>query len=189
MKTLFQSLFFLSLLTTPLFGQAATEIAGVEVAGSYQLGDKSLTLNGAGIRSKFFFKIYIGALYVSKTGKTAAELIAAPGPKSMQMTMLYKEVEAKKITSGWTEGFRANTTDTEFEKLKDRLQKFNALFPALRAGDSVHMDYSPETGTELGINGKLLGNIPGKDFFSTLLKVWIGKHPADKTLKAGLLGH
>jgi len=188
MKTLFHSLFYLSLLATPLLAQAGTKIAGVELADSYQLNGESLALNGAGIRSKFFFKIYVGALYTGKTSNNAAELVAAPGPKSMQMAMLYKKVEAEKITSGWTEGFKANATDTEFKQLEKRLQKFNALFPALLAGDSVHMDYSPETGTELSINGKALGTIQGEDFFSALLKVWIGEYPADNALKAGLLG-
>jgi len=188
MKTLFQSLLYLSLLAMPLLSQAGTKIAGIELADTYQLGGKSLALNGAGVRSKFFFKIYVGALYTGKTSNNAAELIAAPGPKSMQMTMLYKEVEAKKITSGWTEGFKANVAESEFKQLEKRLQMFNAFFPALRAGDSVHMDYSPETGTKLSINGKALGTIQGEDFFGALLKVWLGDHPADDGLKEGLLG-
>jgi len=188
MKTLFQSLLYLSLLAMPLLSQAGTKIVGIELADTYQLGGKSLALNGAGVRSKFFFKIYVGALYTGKTSNNAAELIAAPGPKSMQMTMLYKEVEAKKITSGWTEGFKANVAESEFKQLENRLQTFNAFFPALRAGDSVHMDYSPETGTQLSINGKALGTIQGEDFFGALLKVWLGDHPADDGLKEGLLG-
>jgi hypothetical protein len=188
MKTLFQSLFYISLLTTPLLAQADTKIAGVELAGSYQVAGKRLTLNGAGIRSKFFFKIYVGALYTGKTSNNATELIATQGPRSMQMTMLYKEVEAEKITGGWEEGFKANVTDTEFKRLEKRLKEFNALFPELHAGDSVHMDYAPDTGTELSINGKVLGTIQGEDFFSALLKVWIGDHPADDALKTGLLG-
>jgi hypothetical protein len=188
MKTLFQPLFYLSLLATPLLAQAGTKIAGVELADSYQLGDQSLTLNGAGVRSKLFFKIYVGALYTGKTSDNAAELIAAQGSRSMQMTVLYKEIEAEKITSGWREGFKANVAASEFKQLENRLQTFNALFPTLHAGDIVHMNYSPDTGTELSINGKVLGNIQGADFFSTLLKVWIGDPPADDRLKAGLLG-
>jgi len=188
MKNLLQSFFYLSLLTTSLLAQAGTKIAGVEIADHYQLGGKSLALNGAGVRSKFFFKIYIGALYTDKTSDNPAELIAATGPASMQMTMLYKEVEAKKITNGWHEGFEANTSGTEFKQLRQRLQQFNALFPGLHEGDTVYMDYTPDTGTVLSINGKQLGTIQGSDFFSALLKVWIGDHPADSSLKAGLLG-
>ena len=188
MKTLFQSLLYISLLAAPLLARADTKIAGVELADSYQLGGKPLKLNGAGVRSKFFVKIYVGALYTSEITNNAAELIAAQGPRSMQMAMLYKAVKAEKITGGWEEGFRANVTDTEFKQLENRLKDFNALFPALHAGDSVHMDYAPDTGTELSINGKVLGTIQGDDFFSALLKVWIGDHPADDALKAGLLG-
>lgn len=188
MKILFQSLLYISLLAAPLLAQAGIKIAGVELENSYQPGGKPLTLNGAGVRSKFFVKIYVGAIYTGKAVNNAAELIAAPGPKSMQMTILYKEIEAEKITSGWREGFRANVTDSEFKQLENRLQAFNALFPTLYEGDIVHMDYSPEVGTELSINDKVLGTIQGDDFFSALLKVWIGDHPADKGLKAGLLG-
>ncbi|VAW80215.1 hypothetical protein MNBD_GAMMA14-779, partial [hydrothermal vent metagenome] len=32
------------------------------------------------------------------------------------------------------------------------------------------------------------GIVQGEDFFSALLRVWIGKHPADTSLKKGLLG-
>ncbi|MFQ5643590.1 MAG: chalcone isomerase family protein [Thiogranum sp.] len=188
MKTLFQSLLYIGLLTTSVLAQAGTKIAGVELADQYQLGGESLALNGAGVRSKFFFRIYVGALYTGKTSNNAVELVAATGPASMQMIMLYKKVEAEKITSGWREGFRANVTDAEFKQLEERLQQFNDLFPDLRAGDIVHMDFMPNRGTTLSINGKVLGTIQGEDFFGALLKVWIGDHPADGRLKAGLLG-
>ena len=180
---------YISLLCAPLLVQAGTKVAGIELADRYQVGDQSLLLNGAGIRSKLFFKIYIGALYVGKTSHHAAELLATPGPKSMQMQMLYKEVDAEKITAGWSDGFAANLSEPEFKAVEERLRQFNALFPALKEGDIVRMDYLPGTGTRLSINGQALGNIDGQDFFTALLKVWIGNHPADADLKKGLLGH
>ena len=188
MAILFRCIFCISLLLTPLITQAETNIAGIKLADSYQVGQQSLLLNGAGIRSKLFVKVYVGALYVGKTSNSPAAILAAPGAKSMQMTMLYKEVEARKITQGWDDGFEANLTDAELKALEDRLKKFNALFPTLHKGDTVRMDYSPDTGTRLSINDKQLGRIEGTDFFDALLKVWIGEHPADKNLKTGLLG-
>jgi len=188
MAIVYRSILYISLLLTPLLAQAGTNIAGIELADSYQIGQQSLLLNGAGIRSKLFVKVYVGALYVGKTSNSPAAILAAPGAKSMQMTMLYKEVEAEKITQGWNDGFKTNLTDIELKSLEDRLKKFNALFPTLRKADIVRMDYSPDTGTRLSINDKQLGRIDGADFFSALLKVWIGEHPADKNLKKGLLG-
>jgi len=185
---LFRCVFYISLLLSPLLTQADTKIAGIELTDSYRIGQQSLLLNGAGIRSKLFIKIYVGALYLGKTSNNAATILAAAGPKSMQMTMLYKEVEAKKITKGWEDGFEANLSDAELKPLEARLKKFNALFPALRKGDIVRMDYLPATGTRLSINDRQLGRIEGADFFTALLKVWIGEYPADKNLKKGLLG-
>ncbi|MGI9320810.1 MAG: chalcone isomerase family protein [Thiogranum sp.] len=188
MAIFFRYTFYISLLLAPLLAHAETKIADIELADSYQVGQQSLLLNGAGIRSKLFIKIYVGALYLVKTSKSPEDILAATDAKSMQMTMLYKEVEAEKITQGWDDGFKANLTKSELKSLEGRLKKFNALFPALRAGDIVRMDYLPDTGTRLSINDKQLGGIEGADFFTALLKVWIGEHPADKNLKKGLLG-
>lgn len=183
-----RTLLYLSLIASPLLAQAETKVAGVNVSESCNVDNRPMKLNGAGIRSKFFFKIYVGVLCVEQTGRDSATILAAAGAKRMQMNMLYEKVEAEKITDGWTEGFKANLDDAAFSQLKPRLDKFNALFPTLREGDVINMDYVPERGTELSINGKSLGTIEGDDFFRALLQVWIGKHPADNTLKKGLLG-
>jgi hypothetical protein len=188
MTTLFRYTFYISLLLCALPAQPATEIAGVTVSDSYQVGEQSLQLNGAGIRSKLFVKIYVGALYLGNTSGDASAVLAAPGAKSMHMIMLYKEVEADKITEGWSDGFRANLSDVELKPLEARLKQFNSLVPALRRGDIVRMDFRPGGGTLLSINDKQLGQIEGADFFNALLKVWIGEKPADPQLKKGLLG-
>jgi hypothetical protein len=188
MTPIMRSLFYLSLLLAPLLVHAGMKIGGIELSNSYKIEEESLVLNGAGIRSKFFVKIYVGAIYLPETTLDSDQILAAAGPKSMQMNMLYKEVEAEKITTGWTEGFRSNLSDIEFRQLEDRLSRFNALFPDLHAGDIVHMDYSPDKGTLLSINNKPLGVIEGEDFVNALLKVWIGDKPADDDLKQGMLG-
>jgi len=175
MLTYLRILLYLGLITTPLLAQAGTEVAGIEVNKSCNADDQSMKLNGAGIRSKYFFKIYVGVLCLEQSGlDDPAAILAAPG--------------AKRITEGWTDGFRANLDKAAFLHLEPRLKQFNALFPALHEGDVVNMDYLPERGTELAINGKSLGIVQGEDFFSALLRVWIGKHPADTSLKKGLLG-
>lgn len=190
MRSLYRCLLYIniSLLLTALPAQAGTKIAGIELADSYQIGEHSLLLNGAGIRSKLFVKVYVGALYLGEPSSSSTAILATEGAKSMQMTVLYKAVEAEKITNGWNDGFEANLDDSELQTLKDRLRTFNALFPDLHKGDRVHMDYSPDTGTRVSVNDEQLGIIEGADFFVALLKVWIGDQPADKNLKKGLLG-
>jgi len=188
MRTYLRVLLYLSLIASPLLAQAATNVAGVNVDQSCNTGDQALKLNGAGIRSKFFFKIYVGVLCLEQPARDATAVLAAPGAKRMQMNMLYDKVEAEKITDGWKEGFRANLDSTAYTRLEPRLKQFNAMFHTLRKGDVVNMDYIPGRGTEVSINGESRGIVEGEDFFRALLQVWIGQHPADKSLKKGLLG-
>lgn len=189
MLCLFRSCLYISLLVLPLLARADTGISGVKLADQYTLGNETLTLNGAGVRSKFFVDVYVGALYLNKTTHDAIQALENTGAKSMQMVMLYKEVDAGKITQGWVEGIQDNLGKAEQSNIADRLKKFNALFPDLRAGDRVSMDFTPGQGTTLKINQKPLGTIKGADFFTALLSVWLGPEPVHKNLKSGLLGN
>lgn len=179
---------FICLLFCTWPARASFDIAGLSLPTTYKLAGQPLVLNGAGIRSKFFFKIYVGALYLDKATHDPQQALDAPGAKSMQMVMLYKQVDAEKIAEGWRAGFEANLSPADLARLTTRLQQFNALFPALRKGDHVYMDYVPGAGTRLTINKERRGAIAGEDFFHALLQVWIGKQPADTGLKSGLLG-
>jgi hypothetical protein len=188
MRAFVRCCFYFSLLSAIPPALAAMETAGVDLADHYTVGDQSLVLNGAGIRTKFFFKIYVGALYLASATHDAGHTLTEPGAKSMQMAMLYRKVGADKIAEGWTDGFRANLSSAQFKRVATQLRQFNALFPDLKAGDRVYMDYIPGEGTTVTINKDRRGRVAGDDFFAALLKVWIGAHPADDDLKRGLLG-
>jgi len=56
------------------------------------------------------------------------------------------------------------------------------------AGDAFSVDWIPGTGTIIMINGKpSTAPIKEPEFFSALLKIWLGKSPADSTLKDALM--
>ena len=188
MHILVRCCIYLSLIFAALPARSAVDIAGIHVDQSYRLSNQLLVLNGAGTRSKFFIKVYVGALYLGAPTTEAEQALKSSGPKSMQMIMLYKKVEAEKIAEGWSDGFKANLSPDELSALAARLKQFNSLFPDLRKGDHVYMDFTPGKGTTLKINNESRGQIEGADFFNALLRVWIGNHPADKGLKRGLLG-
>ena len=179
---------YISLILAALPAFAVSSIAGVTLPETYTLNGQPLVLNGAGIRSKFFFRIYVGALYLEKAADNAAGALAEAGAKSMQMVMLYKEVGAGKIAEGWRSGFEANLPPADLAPLRARLQRFNNMFPTLHKGDHVYLDFVPGQGTRVTINGDVRGHIEGNDFFAALLRVWIGQHSADNELKRGLLG-
>ncbi len=169
-------------------GVHARDVAGVTVAEKVTLADTTLTLNGAGIRNKFFFDIYVGALYLPEKTKDAETAIDMPGPKRVSMYFLHKEVSREKLIDGWNDGFQHNHTNEQLKTLEAKLEAFNEFFVTVKRGDRITLDYLPETGTRISINDQLRGSIPGKEFYPALLKVWLGKKPADADLKKGMLG-
>ncbi len=168
----------------------AKEMAGLEFDESARLTgiNKELKLNGLAIRYKFFFKIYVAALYVEQTSQDADALIKHAGAKRMLMHFVYDEVPVEKLVSGWLDGFEENTSVAEFKSLKPRIDQFNAMFETLREGDVVLLDYLPGKGTRVSIKGKEKGFIEGEDFNQALLKIWLGEEPVTEDLKEGLLG-
>lgn len=168
---------------------SAMEIAGIDVPQSVIVENKALVLNGAGIRTKFFFKIYVGSLYLTKKQTNASQILSDPGAKSIVMNFLYKEVNTQKLVDGWNEGFANNSSAKEVKVLQARINQFNSLFTTVYRGDEIRLDYLPNKGTLVKINGKLKGSVPGEDFHQALLKIWLGSKPADADLKEGMLGN
>jgi len=178
-------LFFLAMiLVTPL---SAAEIEGVDVPDSVQVAGKTLSLNGAGVRTKFFFDIYVGALYLSDKASTAEKVLSEPNPKRLSMTFLYGEVGREKLVDGWIAGFEKNQSKEAMAKLKNRLDVFNAMFADARKGDIYIFDFLEDGKTQVTFNGKKVGAVEGADFQRALLEVWLGNKPADKDLKAAML--
>ena len=147
-----------------------------------------LVLNGAGIRRKYLFPVYVGALYLTSRVDEAETALSLPGPKRMDMYFVHSEVSRDKIVAGWNTGFRNNLDAARFAALGPRLQQFNQWFSDAREGDHIVLAYQPEAGTRVVINGSSRGEIPGPDFYRALLGVWLGDNPVTADLKADLLG-
>jgi len=180
-------LLLLGLMFSPL--TSAREIAGVDMPETVQQssGATPLLLNGAGIRRKLFFKIYVAGLYLPSRQTSTRAVLDLPGPKRVRMHFLYKEVEKDKLVTGWQEGFENNLDSASLAQLAPRLAKFNQLFRSMRRDDVIDLDYQPNEGTRVIVNGELQGNIDGADFYNALLQVWLGEQPADADLKTALL--
>jgi len=169
---------------------AAREIADVKLIEQITVEaiDDILKLNGAGIRTKFFFKIYVGALYLPEKQNSAQAILKSAKANRVLMHFLYDEVEKKKLVDAWVEGFEDNVDAKTFSALKDRLNKFNQMFSDMHKGDVVLLDYIPGKGTRVMIKGDVKGTIEGDDFNRALLSVWLGEEPVTEALKDAMLG-
>ena len=170
---------------------ATQDIAGVKVEDSATVGSTRLQLNGAGIRYKGPFKVYVADLYTSKKVTSLDELLAAPGPRRLTMTML-RELEAGPFGKLLTRGMEDNNPKHEMSQLIPGLLRMSDIFTAnkvLVTGDTILLDWIPGTGLVITAKGKVQGE-PFKEpeFYRALMSIWLGPVPADFKLKDALLG-
>lgn len=167
----------------------AKEIGGVDVKASI-VTEKGvvLQLNGAGIRTKFIFDVYVGQLYLEKPRSATEDVLADTGQKMMVMHFVYDKVEKDKLVKGWDEGFSGNTAPAALERIAARVEEFNSFFGDIKKGEEIVLDYMPGIGTRVVFAGEEKGIIPGKDFNDALLRIWLGDKPVTKKLKRKLLG-
>jgi len=169
----------------------ALEVEGIKLEATNQVGATALQLNGAGVRTKVFFKVYVAGLYVPQKTANAGQLLAQKGARRVTITML-RDVDAESFAKALNDGLRDNHTEAQFAALKPQIDALNANLKAVgeaKKGDVIHFEYLPDTGTQVTVNGKLKGSvIAGEDFFSSVLRIWLGEKPVDASLKKGLTG-
>jgi hypothetical protein len=167
---------------------SALEVAGVKLADNARVGADELVLNGAGIRTRVIFKVYVGALYLREKKSAAAEVLAQTGAKRVSLTLL-RELSAQQLNEAFENGIQANHSAAEVEALKPRIAELLSLFTDGKEGDVILLDFLPESGTVVNLNGQARGKaIPGEDFYRALLRIWLGDKPVDGDLKKSLLG-
>ncbi len=171
---------------------SAAELEGVKLPASARVaeGGAELVLNGAGVRTRFFFRVYVGALYLGKKTPAASAVINDPGAKRIALHML-RELSSDQFVSALEEGLKNNHSADELAKLDARVKQLHTVFDAVKTakvGDVIHIDYVPGTGTRIAVNSAVKGTIAGEDFNRALLRVWLGDNPADSDLKKGMLG-
>jgi len=184
----------LFLIVAGWFGLAqGVEVAGVRLPDRTGVGagGPELVLNGAGLRTRFFIKVYAAGLYLEKKSQTTAAVLALKGPKRVSMHLL-RDLTASQILEAVHDGVKANNSPAELESLKTQLGEFDAVMTQLgpiRKGDVVTLDYVPGAGTVVTLNGQAKGKpIAGTTLYDALLRVWLGDNPVQDDLKKELLG-
>jgi hypothetical protein len=171
----------------------AAEVAGVKLDDNVRIAPNApeLVLNGAGIRTRFFVKVYVGALYLPEKKSAAADVLALGGAKRMHLAML-RDLTAQQLADALNEGFAANNPPADQERYKAQLAELLGVMTSLgaaKSGEAIALDFVPDSGTRVLVNGAAKGKpIPDEGFYRAILKVWLGDKPVDADLKRGLLG-
>ena len=178
-------------LTLPLAARADSEVGGVKFPSTMTLANTPLHLNGAGVRYKAVFKVYAAGLYLNGKASTPEAVLASTGPRRMHIVML-REIDANELGKLFTKGMEQNASREEFSKVIPGVIKMSDIFSQrkkLAVGEYFTIDYVPGTGSVISVLGKPASEpIKEPEFFNALMKIWLGKNPADAQLKDLLLG-
>ncbi len=177
------------LLVAPVPG-LAREVGGVQVVESLQADGRTLRLNGAGVRSKFFIGVYVAALYLGTRSDDPAKILDSDAPWEITLFFL-REVDHEQVLDSFREAFEANNPPDEVAGLNASLMKIHDEVMStltVRPGQTIRLAYRPGQGSTVTVPGGASSRVHGKRFADALLRTWIGDHPSDGSLKDALLG-
>ncbi|MES2951971.1 MAG: chalcone isomerase family protein [Pseudomonadota bacterium] len=169
---------------------AVTAVEGISFEREIALAGSTLKLNGAGIRSKFVFKVYAAGLYLPATAKTSTDVYVSKGPKRLKVVFL-RDTDSSSLGKTMSEVMSDNLPREQFGKCIPGLIKLGEVFANKRkmvTGEGFTMDEVPGEGTVVNINGQQVAKIAEPEFFTCLMYNYFGDKPADPKLKMALLG-
>jgi hypothetical protein len=169
-------------------GVQAAEVGGVKLDDKVAVGGQDLVLNGAGIRTRAIFKVYVASLYVPAKATTLAAVVEK-GPRRIQMNLL-RDLTPDQLVDALVDGLKENNSPADLAAVKaqtDQMVSIMKSFGAVKEKDVVALDFV-DGGTKISLNGTAKGTIPGEAFNRALTKVWLGDSPVQPDLKKAMLG-
>ncbi len=161
-------------------------ISGVVMDKTVQVDGHACNLIGAGLlRYRTVFRAYVAALYLEKK-HTSGDLYKDI-PKSLVIEYFHA-IDAQGFISATQQGFMNNLSKDKLEAINERAKILYSLYRDVKPRDRYSFTYIPGIGSQIALNGKVLGTINGLDFSNAMLSIWLGPNPLDQTLKKALLG-
>lgn len=170
--------------------QAEIKLGSATFADSITLDGTPLFLNGAGIRSKFVFRVYAMGLYLPQPVTQAEAALTSAPPRAIRIQLL-RDLSGATFADALIEGLKQNQP-------QEALAPYQASIDALRQAILSHTEYKEnsvvlisedKSGTvHIAVQDKpLVAPIQQPGFFSLLLSIWLGPKPVQDSLKNALL--
>lgn len=166
----------------------AAEVGGVKLDDKMSVGGQELVLNGAGVRTKVVFKIYVGSLYLPQKA-TDLPGVLAMAPRRIQLNML-RSLSADQLVDALTDGLGETNTPEQMAAVKAQTEQLVSImkaFKEIKEKDVVTLDFV-DGATKIGWNGEAKGSIAGEAFNQALTRIWVGDKPVQADLRKAMLG-
>ena len=167
----------------------ATKVNNIELKESIKLGKANLLLNGAGLRSKFFIDLYIGALYLSDKTQDAQAIINSDELMLIQIHVISNLITSENLSRGTAEGF-SKSTNNNTAAIQNQIDDFlDAFKETVTIGDIFEIVYQPDIGVTVVKNRHITKRMSASlAFKKALFGIWLSDKPAQDSLKSSMLG-
>ena len=165
-------------------------VSGVRFEPTQRVANVDLQLNGAGLRKKLFISVYAMGLYVPSKAASIELLNKQTGPRRILIATL-RDLSGEQFEDALVKAINKRQEPAKLAKLQARLDEFSRTLLSIKTlpeGARIQLDWLPDSGTVLTVNGTQQGKpIAGEDFYQALLDIWLGGDPIQDSLKTDLL--
>lgn len=172
-----------------VIAQSEFQMKGVSVPRTLTFENKTVQLNGLGIRSKLWTDVYVQALYLTDLSPDAQAILDSDTEMAIRLEITSSMVSSGTLTRKMNAGFE-NSLGTDLEKFQSRIDLFKTFLTEKVIQKDVYIFFYNTTDTSVWVykNDVLKGKVPGLDFKKAFFGIWLSDKPADENLKNDLLG-
>ena len=179
------------LVCAPSAVQAApASLEGQQFEDTLVLSDRTLRLNGLGLRGVAWVKAFVAGLYLPAPTRDSLQVLSMPGPKRLRLKIML-QAPSHELTRSLTSRIARHEPESVQLQLGTRLERLASHIDSigdLQVGDTIDLDFEPDAGTVVRINERRIGQpVAGDDLYRAVLKIFVGEHPVDRRMREGLL--
>ena len=151
-------------------------------------GHNKLSLNGIASYHMLGSEYYLASLYLQSPSTDANDILNAPGLKRMKLVITKEKWRSRHFAEAWLSAININNSKGVQQAMGEDIFAFTQIAKgALYEGDVVLIDYTPGKGTHVYINNTLVLKVKNREYFSVLLRAWIGLRPPSSDFKQHIL--
>lgn len=151
-----------------------------------EAGPTQLVKVGEGTFRWMFIRVYNGSFYMDGAQRQADPL----SDVAKRLELAYRiGISAEDFRKSGNEILTRNCAPEELAALQERLDRLNAAYQPVAAGDRYALTYVPGEGTTLSLNGNPLVTVEGADFAKAYFSIWLGQDPVKEDFRQDLLGY
>ncbi len=156
----------------------------IDYQDQIELEGSTLHLHGIGLlKWKYLINVYLVGLY--KPLDVPVNRVLDDIPKRLEY-YFFTDMKASDFQETGFPLMAQNVGEKKAAEVIIELEKLNRLYRDVKEGQRYTLTYIPGIGTEMALDGKVLGLVEGKEFAAAYFSIWLGPEPVDQRLQDGM---